>query len=163
MRLIATTIAALAILGILLSCSDRVDLFYKTYNDVRRDNAIERGLIPSVMPSSATNILQSHCVDAGIVYIRFHYDANSKKELEQNAEKINSNDIASLYTNIGCSPKWWPDDLMAIGAHGIPTVLNYDVYRHSYTTKYGDGHEKVGIGFFFLGKDGEVAYYCNGG
>lgn len=67
MRSVATTLLALLLLG----CSEQIDETYLTYADAQRAGAIERGWVPSFVPSSARDLKDTHDLDTSRQTLRF--------------------------------------------------------------------------------------------
>lgn len=59
MRCLVATILSLFLLG----CSEQVEETYSTYSEAQRAGAIERGWIPSFVPSNARDIKDTHDLD----------------------------------------------------------------------------------------------------
>lgn len=67
MRSLATALLAFSLFG----CSEQVHETYATYAEAERAGTIDRGWIPSVVPSSARDIEDSHDIDTSIQTLRF--------------------------------------------------------------------------------------------
>jgi hypothetical protein len=73
---VAPRIVLCLALGSLLSCSDRVTERYVTGTQAREHRAYDRGLVPGVVPGSATGIVVTHDTDSGAVWLRFGVPEN---------------------------------------------------------------------------------------
>lgn len=67
MRSITATVLALSLTG----CNEQVDESYSTYSEAQRAGAVERGWIPSFVPSSARDLEDSHDLDTSRQTLRF--------------------------------------------------------------------------------------------
>lgn len=67
MRSFATLIS----LFLLLGCNEQIDESYSTYSEAQRAGAVERGWIPSFVPTSARNLKDSHDLDTSRQTLRF--------------------------------------------------------------------------------------------
>ena len=60
--------------------SDDYSNSYKNVQEVKADEAIERGWVPSIIPNSAYDIVETHHLDTNVFYGSFYY----KEEDEAN-------------------------------------------------------------------------------
>ena len=74
MKVIFTILFILFLLG----CSDSQQNYYKNKDAIVKDNAIQRGWIPSIIPDSAYEIEEKHDLDTNIIKGSFQY--NEKDE-----------------------------------------------------------------------------------
>ena len=64
----------LMILFALAACTETFDSEYKDLAAVKRDGAIQRGLIPSWLPSSAYQIKETHNIDTNKSILAWKYE-----------------------------------------------------------------------------------------
>lgn len=64
-------IAAVASILALSACSEQIEESYPTWGEAQRAGAIQRGWVPSFVPTSARNISDSHDLDRNTQTLRF--------------------------------------------------------------------------------------------
>lgn len=84
----------IAVVLLLLSCTETMKTSYETRNEARMDGAIERGWIPRIIPESAYDISEIHNLDNNQVTGEFYY------------AEVDENHFLSHLTSIGGSYSW---------------------------------------------------------
>ena len=73
----------------LLGCSDSQQNYYKNKDAIIKDNAIQRGWIPSIIPDSAYKIEEEHNLDTNILKGSFQYNEKDENIFLNKLEKSN--------------------------------------------------------------------------
>jgi hypothetical protein len=95
-RVPRTSGASAAVYFLLVSCSDRVGGHYPTYTDAERADAIRRGVIPTFVPRSATDIWEEHDLDTNEQWLRFRLPAGDTALLI-GGQQMTGGEARSLY------------------------------------------------------------------
>jgi hypothetical protein len=147
-------------LFIIVSCSEQADRYYKTYQDAQRANAIEKGLLPKIIPLSAKEIFQTQYIDIPGTRVKFIVDSDAIEEIKGFTKELGENDLNHKQKQLGWLPKWWPNELNKID---LNTFADKDILalQYNYELEYGDGHKENKIGLFFIYTKAGQVYYLN--
>jgi len=72
----------------ILGCGETQEVFYKDMDAARKDNAVERGWIPNIIPESSTEIHERHDLDTNRVWISFKFDRKGIQGLIDQVEEL---------------------------------------------------------------------------
>ena len=139
---------------ILLGCSETQDAFYKNIDEAKKDNAIERGWIPNIIPASSSEIYERHNLDTNRVWIRFKFDKKDIQGLIGKIKEVNPAEIENIeFPRIGV--KWWPKNLNKDSF----TQHSLKIYKYDRVIEYSDKRQKIVPSFFVIDWNSNVAYY----
>ncbi|WP_430447085.1 hypothetical protein [Sphingorhabdus contaminans] len=88
MRSFATIIS----LFLLLRCNEQIDESYSTYSEAQRAGAVERGWIPSFVPTSARNLKDTHDLDTSRQTLRFTIPSSAVADMVLGFRAISTED-----------------------------------------------------------------------
>jgi hypothetical protein len=88
MRSFATFIS----LFLLLGCNEQIDESYSTYSEAQRAGAVERGWIPSFVPTSARNLKDTHDLDTSRQTLRFTIPPSAAADMVSDFRAISTED-----------------------------------------------------------------------
>ena len=88
MRSVAAAILTLSLWG----CNEQVDESYSTYSDAQRAGAVERGWIPSFVPSSARDLKDTHNLDTSRQTLRFTIPPSVAAEMVSGLRALSTED-----------------------------------------------------------------------
>jgi len=83
------TIITVLFIIFLLGCSDRQRNDYKNKDAIVKDNAIQRGWIPLIIPDSAYEIEEEHDLDTNILKGSFQYNEKDENNFLNTLTKSN--------------------------------------------------------------------------
>ncbi len=139
---------------ILFGCSETQDTFYKNINEAKKDNAIERGWIPNIIPVSASEIYERHNLDTNRVWLRFKFDKKDINELITQIKEMKPVEIENIeFPMIGV--KWWPKSLNKNSF----TQPGLKIYKFDRKIEYSDKRVKTVPSFFVIDWNSNIAYY----
>jgi hypothetical protein len=93
------------------SCSSKLESFYPSFSDAKKDGAVDRGWIPAYLPSTSRNIYETHRIDDPRVWCAFEFSAADSASL-QNKLKEFSAGLSAIPEIPNPSVSWWPDYLV---------------------------------------------------
>ncbi len=137
---------------LLVSCSEQADKYYKTFKEAQANHAVEKGLLPAIMPSSAKEIYQTHYIDIPGTRVKFIVDQSGVEEIKSKTKELNKDEFASVEKQFGWLPKWWPEKL---------SDQDLTLLRYNYDLEYGDGHKEGKVGYFVISSETGQGYYLN--
>ena len=83
---------------------ERPESSYASFAEAQRSGAVEKGWIPTWIPSSATDIREIHDIDTNESMLSFAYDAQQGWDLPTDCQPANYTRISSPRF----SRRWWP-------------------------------------------------------
>lgn len=92
MKIIATTVLSLLMAG----CAEQIDETYATYAEAQSAGAVKRGWVPTFVPSSATDIVDSHDLDTNRQTLKFNLPPSSIGEMVVGLRVVSANDQDAL-------------------------------------------------------------------
>jgi hypothetical protein len=125
-----TTILVLALPLLLLSCSDEFYSFYKTHDEAVQDGALKRGWVPTILPTSSTEINEQHDLDTNEVWIRFNLSENEREEFTKSLRKLSHEEILKIDLRYPSRADWWFEGLIQ-KSPANDAALNADIYTIS--------------------------------
>jgi len=143
----------------ILGCGETRNAFYNNLDEARKDGAIQRGRIPSILPSSSHEIYERHNIDNNMVWMRFRFDKKDIKELLQQLKEIGSAGKDEIDFRRPGYVGWWPRyiDKEFFKMKGNRSHLK--IYRYDEIIKYRSGREEVIPAYFVIDVDSSIAYY----
>jgi hypothetical protein len=129
-----------------------MDAEYATYAAAKEDGAILRGWLPDFVPTSATDIRESHNLDSNEHWLTFRFDSNDRAEIVAGLETSNPNFPRDNSTQ---RRSWWPDDLRR---EYTSTDSRYEFYTYRHEINVG-GKDKYDIGYVAIEKERDVIWY----
>ncbi len=81
---------------LLAGCGEQIDKNYATYVDAQRAGAVEKGWIPAFIPSSASDIVDSHDLDTNRQTLQFKLPPSAIGGMVAGLRKISTNDQNAL-------------------------------------------------------------------
>lgn len=159
MDIIEKIIICIIISFSVLSCSESSNSYYASINDAKKDNAIERGILPAALPQSSTNIFEFHHIDIGGVYVKFMFDNKGYTEIESKTKRLGVDGIVPLHSTISGFPEWWPSDLNTTSMKNADENFKFIVFRYDYIVEYANSKKDNKAGYFFLNKGAKQGYY----
>ena len=150
---LAGTFAVVFVAVIVMSRDMIVHEYYATYSDMLEDNALERGWVPKLLPQSATEIRETHCIERGDQWIRFRFEPSDKGEMLAMVTPV-ARDVIPLPPHgptIMCS--WWPNTLLDSSKSG--ELSNYKFYKYKST--------RSNLGYLAIEIDKPRAWYWQQG
>lgn len=143
-------VSILSVALLLPFCKETPESYYPTLKDAEKDNAIERGWIPNVLPPTTREITERHNIDTCIVWIKFKADVPDLERLSRQLISLTEKDIDRLFP-IPNPPKWWiPTD---------DTKHSFFIGAYDYTFKWSDGRADKKTGYFFLDIEKAIGFY----
>ena len=122
-RLISFCIMALFLFG----CSERPTEYYPKYEDAVKDGAVNRGWIPEIVPTTATEIHEQHDLDTNEVWIRFTLPRSSREQVTTGLKRLSHDEILEVRVRNPSSGDWWFEGL--IQQHPAnDNALNAEIY-----------------------------------
>lgn len=85
-------VIALSLLLLLLGCNEQVEESYSTYSEAQRAGAVERGWVPTFVPSSARELRDSHDLDTSRQTLRFTIPPSTVADMVSGFHAISAED-----------------------------------------------------------------------
>lgn len=145
---------------LIASCSEQADRYYGTFQEAQIAHAVEKGLLPKIIPPSAKEIFQTQYIDIPGTRVRFIVDKNAIEEIRAGTKELNEKELTHSEQNLGWFPKWWPKELREININKLADK-NIIILKYNYELEYGDGHKENKVGFFFIYTKTGQGYYLN--
>jgi hypothetical protein len=125
MKLILNLIILLACIA---GCSERITAHYPTYDAAKKDGAIQRGWMPELVPTTATEIYEQHDLDNNEVWLRFSLPTENKDKITAEYKKLTNEDIQKIKMRYPSKVSWWFEGLIQ-QSPANDNALNADIYR----------------------------------
>ena len=94
---------ALALLGVFLSVFQYLHFIenprgtYASYAEMEQSGLIARGWLPNYLPTSATDIEESHNIDTNRVWAAFKYHVGDVGSVESSCKQVAQNELGTKY------------------------------------------------------------------
>lgn len=111
-------LAVIAVSVVLVACSEQVDEAYPTLAEAVAAGAIERGWLPSWLPDSSKDILESHDLDTNVSALSLHFSEGQSWAPPASCKQVPPTSVPRAIGG-----RSWPPDVPPSG----PTT-----HRHSY-------------------------------
>ncbi len=98
MKKILIAVALFLILILLLINENFEDMQlskYESIQEVKENTAIEKGLIPAILPESAYEIVESHDLDTNTVFGSFKYKEKDEETFMKNLTEVNDTNMSA--------------------------------------------------------------------
>ncbi len=92
-------------------CSERKEVFYKTYAEAVSGGAMEGGWLPTFFPKSAREIYERHDLDTNEVWVHFVFSGQEVKSVPNSCFRIESDQVIYPRVNQVKNINWWPKDI----------------------------------------------------
>ena len=124
-----TKISVLVIVSMFIvfchGCSERVEVFYPSFDEIIQKGEVARGWIPEFLPTSSADIFLFHYIDAPVTWCAFKFSNDALENFRDNLGVeiyVLPHDIKQIK-----HPKlsWWPEflsnnlDVKEINKHGF--------------------------------------------
>lgn len=110
------------------ACSDKVETSYQSLSEAKRDGAIERGWLPSILPSRSSNIREVHNLDTNEVWCSFEFPQSEADDFRKSLAVVDA--PGHSITVRSPAVAWWPAFLVgplsggALKQHGFKLYGN---------------------------------------
>jgi len=119
----------LAALGIVLAVLEYMEytesakFAFESYEELERSGLIAQGWLPQYLPSSVTNIEESHNPDTNRVWATFRYQAGDSNSVESACNRIAESDLGKKFI---CPPFSTRTSTMVLRNNGEGYYLSYE-------------------------------------
>jgi hypothetical protein len=96
---------------------------FESYEEMERSGLIAAGWLPQYLPSSATNIEESHNIDTNRVWAAFRYQVGDLDSVESACNRIAENDLGKKFL---CPPFGKRTSTLVLRNNGEGYYLSYE-------------------------------------
>ena len=116
-------VGLILLLALTAACSEVQESAYASYGEAKQQGAVGRGLVPTCVPHSATNIRETHDLDTNEQWIVF----DGLIQPDKSWVLIQSNQVDSVLARHPTGISWWPRELTNEGQASEPFQPLYEV------------------------------------
>lgn len=156
MAFVNKTILIIVAVGLTANaCQNRERLVshYSAWEAILADGAVERGWLPSFLPSSSTNISEMHDLDSNAGVFRFFASSSDMKSFVAYFEHVPTARLRSIGPWLEPRSSWWPPALAKRQLHDAKRQ-GFEIYQHTEST----GKANLGIWYFAISVTNGVGY-----
>lgn len=120
-------LSLLSVAVLLLGCSDRITTYYPTHAAAVKEGSVQRGWIPEMIPTSATEIYEQHNLDTNEVWLRFNIPIYDRDKMITGLRKLSQQEIQKMKFRYPSMVNWWFEGFIQ-QSPANDNALNADIY-----------------------------------
>ncbi|MCK4847118.1 MAG: hypothetical protein KAS88_05540 [Deltaproteobacteria bacterium] len=105
---------------------ETIDVTYSDHEAAVKAGEIERGWMPTYIPTSAKEIRTRHNIDTNNLWWSFYYDPKDYDFMDKSCKKAEKNDL--LFTRKRQAFDWWPEELIDGSSEFLDNEQSYNYY-----------------------------------